>query len=86
MYTVTLSSRAKREMKKLAKSVQQKITTALGLLAEDPRPPKAVAMKNEKSVYRVRVGNYRIVYEVIDNELIVWVVRVADRKDVYKKR
>ena len=86
MYTVVLSTRAKREMRKLEKDVQQKITMALDLLADEPRPPKAVAMRNEKGVYRVRLGNYRIVYEVIDNELIVWVIRVADRKDVYKRR
>ena len=86
MYTVVLSTGAKREMRKLGRDIQQKVATALDLLTEKPRPPKAVALKNEKSVYRVRVGDYRIVYEVVDNELIVWVIRVAHRKNVYKTR
>ncbi len=85
MYTVVLSTRATRELRKLEKDAQQKIATTLDLLSEEPRPPKAVALKKEKRVYRVRVGNYRILYEVVENELIVWVIRVAHRKNVYKR-
>lgn len=86
MYTVVLSSHARRALRKLARSVQERVIVALELLKADPRPPKAVKLKGEDNVWRIRVGDYRIIYEVIDEDLVVWVVRIADRKDVYRKR
>ena len=60
------------------------VTQYVDLLAEIPRPPNCVAMAGENSVYRVRVGNYRIVYEVKDNILKVLVVRIGHRREVYR--
>jgi len=66
--------------------MQERIIVALELLRVDPRPPKSVKLRGEDGVWRIRVGDYRIVYEVTDAELLVWAVRIADRKDVYRKR
>ena len=86
MYRVVLSGHARKALRKLERSVQERVVVALELLEVDPRPPKAVKLKGEDNVWRIRVGDYRIVYEVTDTELLVWVIRIADRKDVYRKR
>lgn len=86
MYTILLSNLAKKALGKLERLVQERIVVALDLLKSDPRPPKAVKLRGEDDVWRIRVGDYRILYEVIDNELVVWIVRIATRKDVYRKK
>ncbi len=58
---------------------------AIDLLAEQPRPPGCRALTGESDAYRVRVGDYRMGYEVIDDRLIVHVVRVGHRRDVYRR-
>jgi len=70
-------------------SDQQRIRAAIDLLAENPRPPSCVALQGEVGVYRVRVGDYRIVYEVLDYEvldqvLVVQVVHVGHRREVHR--
>lgn len=86
MYTILLSNLAKKALGKLERLVQERIVVALDLLKSDPRPPKAVKLRGEDDVWRIRVGDYRILYEVIDNELVVWIVRIANRKGVYRKK
>ena len=83
-YEVRLARRAARSLAGLQRRDQQRIRAALDLLAETPRPPGCVALRGEDSVYRVRVGDYRIVYEVLDDLLLVHVVRVGHRRDVYR--
>jgi len=68
----------------LERKEQLLIRAAIDLLAEAPRPPNCVAISGEQGVYRVRVGNYRIVYEVHDDILLVQVVRVGHRREVYR--
>ncbi|MGA7303463.1 MAG: type II toxin-antitoxin system RelE/ParE family toxin [Rhodothermales bacterium] len=86
MYTILLSNHARKALGKLERLVQERIVVALDLLKSDPRPPKAVKLRGEVDVWRIRVGDYRILYEVIDNELVVWIVRIANRKDIYRKK
>ena len=83
-YEVRLARRAARALSALQRREQQRIRAALDLLARNPRPPNCIAMKGEDSVYRVRVGDYRIVYEVLDNVLLVHVVRIGHRREVYR--
>jgi mRNA interferase RelE/StbE len=68
----------------LQRREQQRIRAALDLLADNPRPPNCVAMQGEGSVYWVRVGDYRIVYEVLDAVLVIHVVRIGHRREVYR--
>lgn len=81
-YEVRLARRARRSLESLERREQQRIRAALDLLAANPRPPNCVALRGEDSVYRVRVGDYRIVYEVIDDVLLVHVVRIGHRREV----
>ena len=88
-YEVRLARRAVRSLEDLQRRDQQRIRAAIDLLAETPRPPSCVSLQGEVGVYRVRVGDYRIVYEVLDYEvldqvLVVQVVRVGHRREVYR--
>lgn len=83
-YEVRIAKRAAKSLVSVERRDQQRIRAAIELLAEDPRPPACVAMRGEHSVYRVRVGDYRIVYEVRDEVLLIQVVRVGHRREVYR--
>lgn len=84
--TVELARRAVKSLARLPRIEQQRVRAAIDLLADEPRPPGCAALVGEESVYRVRVGDYRIVYEVIDARLLVHVVRVAHRREAYRQR
>ncbi len=83
-YEVQLARRAAKSLASLERREQQRIRAAIELLANEPRPPGCVAMQGEDSVYRVRVGDYRIVYEVRDQVLVVQVVRIGHGREVYR--
>lgn len=84
-YRVDVARRAVKALASLPRREQQRIRAAIDLLANNPRPPGCAAMAGEAHVYRVRVGDYRIVYEVLDDRLVVHVVRIGHRRDVYRK-
>ena len=84
MYEVLIARRASKAIAALPRRDQQRVRAAIDLLAETPRPPGCVAMKGEESTYRVRVGDFRILYEVRDSELVILVVRVGHRREVYR--
>lgn len=83
-YSVQIARRAGKALAALPRPQQQRVRAAIDLLTETPRPPGCVAMAGEKSTYRVRVGDYRIVYSVIDDILVIQVVRVGHRREVYR--
>ena len=85
-YNVEIARRAIKSIAKLPRKEQQRVRAAIDLLADEPRPPNCVALAGEDSVYRVRVGSYRIVYEIVDSLLVIHVVRVGHRRDVYRDR
>ncbi|MEW6155470.1 MAG: type II toxin-antitoxin system RelE/ParE family toxin [Actinomycetota bacterium] len=82
-YRVEIARRAVKALTGLPRKEQQRVRAAIDLLAADPRPPGCVALTGEDRAYRVRVGNYRVVYEVFDEHLVVQVVRVGHRRGVY---
>jgi mRNA interferase RelE/StbE len=83
-YDVRLARRAVRSLAQLQRQEQLRIRAAIGLLAENPRPPGCVALQGEPGVFRVRVGDFRILYEVSDGLLLVQVVRIGHRREVYR--
>jgi len=82
-YRIELRPAAARALRKLDPSVRPRIQGAIGLLASDPRPPAARSLKG-RPVYRVRVGGYRIIYTIHDDVLLVVVVTLGHRRDVYR--
>lgn len=83
-YEVQIARRAVRALAGLPRKEQQRIRAAIDLLADDPRPPTCSKLTGEVNAYRVRVGDYRIVYEILDARLVVHVVRIGHRRDVYR--
>ena len=84
-YGVILKPSAARELRKLAKPIQRRIGKKIDELAENPRPPDAKSLAGGEGFLRVRAGEYRIVYTVRDRALIVLVVRIGHRRDIYRK-
>jgi mRNA interferase RelE/StbE len=70
----------------LPRSIQIRLVRAVYALADDPRPAGCKKLVGDKNLWRVRVGDYRILYEIHDKRLLVLVVRVAHRKDVYRRK
>jgi mRNA interferase RelE/StbE len=83
-YRVLFKPSADKALRKLPESVQKRIAAAAEELGDDPRPPGCVKLKCEADLWRIRVGDYRVVYAIQGDELLVLVVRVAHRKDVYR--
>jgi mRNA interferase RelE/StbE len=83
-YRVEIARRAVKSIQALPKKEQQRVRAAIELLADTPRPPGCVALQGETSAYRVRVGGYRVVYEIHDRHLLIQVVRVGHRRQVYR--
>lgn len=83
-YQVLIARRATKSLAALQRRDQQRLRAAIDLLADNPRPPGCVAMAGEAHTYRVRVGVYRIVYEVHDDRLVIQVVRIGHRSGVYR--
>ncbi len=81
-YTVFLSKRAKKELDKLDDLMANPILTAIGNLAEDPRPNGCKKLRGREG-YRIRIGNYRVIYDVFDRQLVVDVIALGHRKDIY---
>jgi len=82
-YTVVLSKIAQKQLDKLSDNIAEPIFEALASLEKDPRPQGHKKLKGRDG-YRIRVGNYRIIYDIIDKELIVDVITLGHRKDIYE--
>jgi mRNA interferase RelE/StbE len=72
-----------KELKKVPKGDLGKILSRIEHLGNDPRPVGCEKLTDHQ-LYRIRQGNYRIVYSIQDNELTVWVVKLGHRKDIYR--
>lgn len=85
IYRVEVARRAVKVMAGLPRREQQRVRAAIDLLAGNPRPPGCVAVSGEVRAWRVRVGDYRIVYEIFDDRLVIQVIRIGHRRDVYRR-
>ena len=84
-YSVLIKPSAAKETEAVdQKKDRQRIVASILALAEEPRPVGCEKLAGQDDRYRIRVGRFRIVYSIADAELVVLVVRVADRKDVYR--
>jgi len=83
-YAVELTPAARRQLRKLDPPIQRRLVARMEALADDPRPDGVVKLTAvEPPAYRVREGDWRIVYRVEDDLLLVVVVRVGHRSEVY---
>lgn len=84
-YRVEVSPSAARQLRKLDSPARRRVQAAIELLAVDPRPSGAKQLVGGSGEWRVRTGNYRIVYEINDGVLVVLVVAVGHRKEIYRR-
>lgn len=82
-YTVVLSKKAQKQLDKLSDKIAEPILEAISSLEENPRPQGYKKLKGREG-YRIRIGNYRVIYNIIDNELIVDVITLGNRRDIYE--
>lgn len=83
-YEIEVRPAALRALKKLDRQDQARIRGAIALLAVEPRPPGAKALRGREGL-RIRIGNYRIIYTVENSRLLVVVVTLGHRRDVYER-
>jgi mRNA interferase RelE/StbE len=84
LYQISIDPAAMRELKKLAPKVRQEVSDAISALATEPRPDGVRKLSGSKNSYRIRVGEYRVLYRITDKELLILVVKVGHRRDVYR--
>lgn len=85
-YRVEVAPAAVRQLRKLDPVARRRIRAAIELLAEQPRPSGAKKLVGGEGEWRVRTGDYGIVYEIHDDVLLVLVVTVGHRRDIYRRR
>jgi mRNA interferase RelE/StbE len=83
-YTVRLNARVGKLLNRLPPDVRRRLVRKLAALEDNPRPRGVEKLAGVEELYRVRVGTYRIVYAIRDRELVVVIVRVGHRRDVYR--
>jgi mRNA interferase RelE/StbE len=87
-YHLELSPAAQRDIRKLDPHIRKRINSDLLRLEEAPRPAGAERLHAKEKLYRLHVGpkkNYRVIYQIKDEVLLVLVIRVGDRKEVYRR-
>ena len=83
-YRIEFRPAVPRQLRRIAKPFKGRLLTAIDSLADTPRPPGSVRLAGSDGFHRVRVGDYGIVYLIEDRVLLICVVRIAHRKDVYR--
>ena len=84
-YSLEIKPSAGKELDALDDALFARIDRKIMALAENPRPPGCKKLKGYKDQWRIRVGDYRVVYTVDDQKLLVEVTRIRHRRDVYKQ-
>ena len=84
MYQVIVERSAEKDLKRLSSEIRARAATAILALAKNPRPAGSRKLVGTESDWRIRVGDYRIVYEIADEIRIVRINRVRHRRDVYR--
>ena len=84
MYEVWLERQAERAWRRLPEAVSRRVTRAIRALASDPRPPNCRKLVGSENDWRIRVGDYRVIYEIDDDYRQVRVMFISHRRDAYR--
>ncbi|MES1250311.1 MAG: type II toxin-antitoxin system RelE/ParE family toxin [Chitinophaga rupis] len=82
-YTVLILPSAQKQLNKLPNTIATRIEDKMMELEQDPRPPGCKKLKG-RDAYRIRIGDYRVIYEIQDGKLIVTVITIGHRREVYE--
>jgi len=83
-YSIVFRASIRKDLRKIPKQDVRRIMARIESLADDPRPPQAEMLTGDDK-YRIRQGNYRILYSIEDDRLVVSVVKVGHRREVYRR-
>lgn len=83
-YRLQIVPAARRQLKQLPGHAQQRLRLAIRTLGREPRPGNAKLLVGATRIWRLRVGDYRVLYEIQDDRLVVLVIRVGHRREVYR--
>jgi mRNA interferase RelE/StbE len=82
-YEILVRKSVSKDLDQITKKNARRIVKAMRALSDDPRPPQSKKLTGEEK-YRLRCGSYRIIYEIQDRQLIICIVRIRHRRDVYR--
>ena len=83
-FRVVFDTAARKQFLRLDRPVQIRLLPHIQALADNSRPPGVVKMAGEENQWRIRVGDWRIIYSIFDRELVVLVVKVGHRREIYR--
>ena len=84
LYQLITPKSVQKKIDALPDSVRDRIDAVIRMLADNPRPDGVVKIKGSDSEYRIRIGDYRVVYEVNDDQLIIFLIQFMHRREIYK--
>ena len=84
VYRIEVTPRARKDLKALPTREKQRVAKQIDALKTDPRPTGCKKLQGREDFYRIRAGNYRVVYQIEDEVLFILIVRVGDRKEIYE--
>jgi mRNA interferase RelE/StbE len=83
-YSITISPHAKSDIDSLDKPIKRRVGAAIETLADNPHPTGSKKLQGKDDTWRIRVGDYRILYDIKNKELVILVVKVGHRREVYR--
>lgn len=83
-YRIFYVASAAKALRKLDRQTTRRILEAINSLADDPRPPGCITLQGGDGELRIRIGDYRVVYDIVDDELVVLILRVGHRREIYR--
>jgi len=83
-YRIEVTPRARKDLKALSMRERQRVADEIDALKDNPRPQSCKKLKGREDFYRIRVGDYRVVYRIEDKVLLILIVRIGDRKEIYE--
>jgi mRNA interferase RelE/StbE len=83
-YEIVFKPAAQRDLKKLLPKMQKRLLKGIMALAENPRIQAVEKLAGYEDLFRLRVGNFRVIFEVHEAEVVVLIVRIGDRKEIYR--
>jgi len=83
-YSVVVLDAALKQLRQVPKADRTRIRARIDALAEDPRPAGAKKLRARENLWRIRSGDYRIIYSIKDERLLVLVIRIGHRREVYR--
>ncbi|AHJ27010.1 type II toxin-antitoxin system RelE/ParE family toxin [Nodularia spumigena CS-584] len=84
-YQIIITKSIQKQLDNLPNNLKERVYEKIGQLADEPRPNGVVKLKGYENEYRIRIGDYRLRYEIQDEELIILLIQCKHRREVYKK-